>query len=342
MVREIVEGAEDLRQSENLADLRYSRPDGSEGILGFRMTPLIAKSGQTVGFLWHGADVTKRRVQNSEILQAQKLESIGRLAAGIAHEINTPTQYVGDNTKFLQDAFSNLCKLLDSYAEVLQAARSGPVPAELIAQVDLTAEETDSAYLIEEIPRAIQQSLEGIDRVTKIVRAMKEFSHPGAEELKPADLNKAIQSTLTVSRSEWKYVSDLVTDFDPGLPLVPCLLGAFNQAVLNMIVNAAHAITDALGPGTGAKGTITVSTRRLGDWAEIRISDTGTGIPESARAHIFDPFFTTKEVGKGTGQGLTIARSVIVEKLGGSLSFETETGQGTTFIIRLPIEPGTA
>jgi PAS domain S-box-containing protein len=338
-VQEIVKKSKEFRQSENLVDLRYKRCDGREGILGFRVTPLGVKNGNVVGFLWHGADVTERRLQASQLLQAQKLESIGRLAAGIAHEINTPAQYVGDNTKFLNDAFASLCTLLRSHEQLLQAARSGSVSPELIAEVERTADETDSEYLLEEIPKAIEQSLEGIDRVTKIVRAMKDFSHPGTDQLKPADLNKAILSTITVSRNEWKYVAEMATDFDTNLPLVPCLLAGFNQAILNMIVNAAHAIEDANGPGREKKGTISVSTRRIGDWAEIRISDTGTGIPEAARAHVFDPFFTTKDPGRGTGQGLTIAHSVIVEKLGGSLNFETEAGRGTTFIIRLPIEP---
>ena len=165
---------------------------------------------------------------------------------------------------------------------------------------------------------------------------MKEFSHPGKNEKTSIDLNKAIESTTTVARNEWKYVADMVTRFDPELPFVPCLPGEFNQVILNMIINATHAIAER-GNGPAGKGTITISTHAQGQFAEIRISDTGAGIPENIRTKIFDPFFTTKEVGKGTGQGLAISRSVIVDKHGGSIHFETEVGQGTTFIIKLPL-----
>ena len=211
------------------------------------------------------------------------------------------------------------------------------MPETLIRAVEATARAIDVAYLTKEIPEAIQQSLEGIERVAKIVQAMKEFSHPGSEEKTAIDLNSAIESTLTVARNEWKYVADMVMELDPTLPLVPCLPGELNQVVLNIIVNAAHAITDVVGDGSRGKGTITVSTRRDGGWVEIRITDTGTGIPEAVRDKVFDPFFTTKEVGKGTGQGLAIAHDVVVKKHGGTLTFTSEIGQGTVFRIRLPL-----
>jgi signal transduction histidine kinase len=175
--------------------------------------------------------------------------------------------------------------------------------------------------------------------VAKIVLAMKEFSHPGGKEKIFADINKAIENTITVSRNEWKYVAEMVTEFDPSLPPLPCLLGEINQAMLNIMINAAHAIGEVTMDASAKKGTIKVSTRQDQGWAEIRISDTGPGIPEDIRSRVFDPFFTTKKVGKGTGQGLSIAHSVIVEKHGGTIRFETEMGQGTTFIIRLPLNP---
>jgi signal transduction histidine kinase len=200
----------------------------------------------------------------------------------------------------------------------------------------------DLAYLAEEIPKAITQSLEGVGRVSDIVRAMKDFSHPGASGKEAIDLSKAIESTVTVARNEWKYVADMVTDFDPALPPVPCLVGEFNQVILNIVVNAAHAIADVIGDHTDKRGTIRITTRRDNKWAEIRISDTGTGIPEQHRSRVFDHFFTTKAVGKGTGQGLSIAHAVVTEKHGGSIALETEMGKGTTFIIRLPIEPESA
>ncbi len=184
---------------------------------------------------------------------------------------------------------------------------------------------------------AIQQSLEGLDHVTHIVRAMKEFSHPGNKEKKTYDINKAIKNTITVTRNEWKYIADMVTDFDSTLPPLSCLPGDFNQVLLNIIMNAAHATADFVGDNPGKKGTIAVSTHNDDQWAEIRIRDTGSGIPEKIRSRIFDPFFTTKEVGRGTGQGLAISRSVVVDKHGGTINIETEMGKGTTFIIRLPI-----
>jgi two-component system, NtrC family, sensor kinase len=269
-----------------------------------------------------------------QLRQAQKLESIGQLAAGIAHEINTPTQYIGDNIRFLQTAFQDFARLLARY-EVLLETRPQNVSS-LAAQAK---KDLDLEYLAEEVPKAIQQSQDGVERVTKIVRAMKDFSHPGASSKTPTDINRAIDSTLTVARNEWKYVATLETDFDAALPPVPCLPGEFNQVILNLVINAAHAIVDVVGTDAAkGKGVLSVSTRRAGEWAEIRIRDTGSGIPDKIKDKIFDPFFTTKPVGKGTGQGLAIARSVVVDKHGGAIEFETLAGQGTTFIVRLPLQ----
>ncbi|RME98914.1 MAG: PAS domain S-box protein [Chloroflexi bacterium] len=322
----------------SLHDVKYTRADGKEGFLNVIVSPFVGESTRKAGFLLIGQDVTERKVLESQLAQAQKLESIGQLAAGIAHEINTPTQYVGDNIRFLQESFTDLSGLLDSYQKMLAAAKNGGVTNEVVQQVEEAQDEADLEFLIEEIPAAISQSIEGIERVTGIVRAMKEFSHPGVEQKTAIDINKAIESTITVARNEWKYVAELVTDFDPDMPPVPCLPGEFNQAILNMIINATHAIDALDGTGDGPKGTITVQTRKDGNWAEIRVSDTGTGIPEAVRPRIFDPFFTTKGVGQGTGQGLAISHSVIADKHGGTITFETEMGVGTTFIIRLPIE----
>ncbi|MGB0104699.1 MAG: ATP-binding protein, partial [Candidatus Sulfotelmatobacter sp.] len=209
---------------------------------------------------------------------------------------------------------------------------------ENVAVVAAEVERVVAGYLLEEIPKAIEQTLEGVTRVSQLVSAMKEFSHPGTKEKTPLDLNHAIQSTITVARNEWKYVADVETEFDPSLPLVSCQPGEFNQVILNLIVNAAHAIAEVVGKNGSQKGKIKVQTRDCQEWVEIRIQDTGSGIPEKARARIFDPFFTTKKIGKGTGQGLAIARSVVVDKHDGSIHFETEEGKGTTFIIRLPYD----
>ncbi len=290
-------------------------------------------------------DLTERKRAEAErtrmeiqLRQAQKLEAIGQLAAGIAHEINTPTQYIGDNTRFLEEAFGHLQRLVQAYEKVREAIHAGTPLDEPLAKLEHDREQIQLPYLLEEIPSAIRESREGLERVTLIVRAMKDFSHPGTTRKTPTNLNRAIESTLTVSRNEWKYVADTVTEFDPELPLVPCLPGEFNQVILNLVVNAAHAIADVVQDGSRRKGKITVSTRQLSDWVEIRVQDTGTGIPKPARDRVFEPFFTTKPVGKGTGQGLAIARSVVVDKHGGTISFETEEGRGTTFLVRLPLK----
>jgi len=269
---------------------------------------------------------------------AQKLESVGRLASGIAHEINTPIQFVGDNTRFLQDSFSGLQALLTKYQELHNAAESGALNPKLLDEVRGAEEASDSSYLLEEIPKALSQTLDGVTRVATIVRAMKEFAHPESKEMAAADLNRALLSTLTVARNELKYVADVETEFG-DLPLLVCNVGDLNQVFLNLLVNAAHAISESV-KGTGLKGKVRVVTSAGGSTILITISDTGCGIPEANRTRVFDPFFTTKEVGRGTGQGLAIARSVVVDRHKGGLTFESEVGKGTTFYIRLPVDPG--
>ena len=320
-----------------LTDLPYTKPDGTKGLLGGTINPIRNDQQEAVGFFFMGSDITERKALEVRLLHAQKLESIGQLAAGIAHEINTPTQYVGDNIEFLQGAFEELQKLHGAYQTLLDWVKKEGPEGGVFSRELAIVEDVDMEFLSAQIPRALTQSLDGIGRIASIVRAMKEFSHPGSEKKECADLNHLIESTITVSRNEWKYVADVKTEFDLCLPTVPCLAGEFNQVILNILVNAAHALGEVLEQGSPQKGLITVSTRQQDGWAEIRISDTGPGIPHEIRNRIFDPFFTTKEVGRGTGQGLAIARHVIVDKHGGTLDFDTKTGEGTTFIIRLPL-----
>jgi PAS domain S-box-containing protein len=335
-VLEGVRRCRELQRAIELDNVKFTRADQKNGFLRLTVSPFQLSSANDLGVLILGQDITDRRLLESQLSKAQKLEAIGQLAAGIAHEINTPTQYVSDNTRFLQEAFHDLATLMKQYEAVCQAARTSCLTDDHLRAVEALVTDIDAPYLRDEIPLAIQQSLEGLERVATIVRAMKDFSHPGGEEKVSADLNKAIESTITVARNEWKYVADMVVDFDPNLPDVPCFIGDINQVILNIMVNAAHAIGDLVAAGNLAKGTITVQTRRVDDAVEIRIKDTGGGIPEAIRSKIFDPFFTTKEVGRGTGQGLAIAHSVVVEKHGGTLTFETEIGRGSIFIIRLP------
>ncbi len=339
---QIMEGIRICEQNNGpltLNEVRFSRSSGNEGgVLRISLNPLFTDSGTHLGLLLLGEDITKRKQLETQLSLAQKMESIGQLAAGIAHEINTPTQFVSDNLRFLMDSFKDIQMVLEAYNRVVQNLPRDVVDSQLLDAMNETVAEADLDYVTEEIPQALQQSLEGADRIGKIVRAMKQFSHPGTEDKNPIDLNQAIESTITVARNEWKYVAEMVTDFDSTLPLVPCLPGEFNQVILNLLINAAHSIGAALETREECKGTITISTRQAGEWVEIRITDTGTGIPEAVRNKIFDPFFTTKEVGKGTGQGLAIAHDVIVNKHGGRLTFETALGTGTTFVIQLPYE----
>lgn len=282
-------------------------------------------------------DREERKRLEAQILQSSKLEAIGQLAAGIAHEINTPTQYIGDNTRFLQDAFADLDRVVRRVCTLLE---DPDAPDGFARELQGLLEEADVEYLEKEVPVAIQQALEGVQRVAEIVAAMKNFSHTGnPSEMEPVDLNEGVRSTVTIARNEWKYVADLELDLDPRLPVVRCHAGAVNQVVLNLIVNAAHAIAEVVDRDAGEKGKIVVATRHRGDEVEIAVSDTGPGIPSEVQDRIFEPFFTTKEVGKGTGQGLSIAHDVIVGKHGGTLTFETEPGRGTTFLARIPVTP---
>ena len=282
----------------------------------------------------------KEKLQ-SQLLHTQKLESVGQLAAGIAHEINTPTQYVGTNIDFLEDGLKNMVTLISTYQRLLEAEKNHTVTPALIQEVEETIEAADWDYLAQELPLAIAQSKDGVHRISTIVRAMKEFSHPGSKDRVPLSLNDLINTTLIVSRNEWKYVADMETDFADDLPQVPCLSDEMGQVFLNLLVNAAHAIATQLGENpSGAKGRISISTRQVMGQVEVRLQDTGCGIPRDILSKIFDPFFTTKEVGKGTGQGLAIAQDVVVNKHGGTLEVESEPGQGATFIIRLPMISG--
>jgi signal transduction histidine kinase len=282
-------------------------------------------------------DVTEQRRLENDLAQAQKLESVGRLAAGVAHEINTPVQFVSDSVLFVREAMDDLSGIVDKYRELRDATKDDQDEAVKAAAkaAEEAEDDADLDYILENAPVALDRARDGLGRVAAIVRSMKEFAHPDRKEMVHADLNQAIASTLVIASNEYKYVAEVETSFGE-IPPVNCYAGEINQVVLNLIVNAAHAIGDVV-KGTPEKGRIRVGTRLHDGMVEISIGDTGKGIPVDVRSRIFDPFFTTKEVGKGTGQGLAIARTVVVEKHKGTLHFETEVGRGTTFFIRLPV-----
>ncbi len=314
----------------------YRRGNGQLAHLTVSRAPLLDGNGEVDGVISIAIDMTEQKQMEEQLANASKLESIGQLAAGIAHEINTPTQYVGDNTRFLETSFLELAPALDEAEKLVGLAKSQQLSQEQTKSLRIALEDADLEYLREEIPRAIKQSLEGIAHIGKIVQSMKEFSHPGTENVTPIDINHALRNTLTVATNEWKYVANVETGLDDSIPEILGFPGELNQVFLNIIVNACHAIADRNDENPGQKGLLRITSQSLEDCVEIRISDTGSGIPESAQGKIFEPFFTTKMVGKGTGQGLSIAYNIIVSKHKGHLSFETEPGKGTTFVIKLP------
>jgi PAS domain S-box-containing protein len=315
-------------------EIRFTHPDGESVLASVGAAAVCDEQGQPLFAIAVVQDMTERSRLEMQLRLAQKLESIGRLAAGIAHEINTPIQFVGDHASFLATAITRLLGVCDAYRAVCDKV----APREALSGEDracLRAQDQIREHIGRVVPDAVEATLEGVARVENIVRAMRTFAHPARGQRRNADVNAALRSTLTVAANQLKYVADVTTELQP-LPPVPCYLSDLNQVFLNIVVNAGHAIEDAV-RGTEGKGHITVRTRCEGGAVIIEISDTGRGIPTEIHDRIFDPFFTTKEVGRGTGQGLAIARSVIVEKHGGTLTFETVAGQGTTFFIRLPI-----
>ena len=272
-----------------------------------------------------------------QLLHAQKLESIGQLAAGIAHEINTPTQYIGDNLHFLQTAFKDMLQLLKYYGDLLQANRKGPVSESMIAAIDNAIRSYDMEYLMVEIPKAIEQSLGGVDRVAKIVRAMKEFSHPGAKEKTPTDLNHAIESTITVARNEWKYVADLKTDFDPALPLIPCLPDEFNQVILNLIINAAHALGMLSETAIRAREQSPFLLVVLTHMQRFAFRIPALGYLKSIETKSSTPFSPPRQWVKAQGRVWRSPGLLLWINMVETINFETEMGKGTTFVIRLPL-----
>jgi two-component system NtrC family sensor kinase len=316
-------------------EVRCRRSDGSERLCESVLVPLLDAAGAPVCTVVVSRDVTARKELEQQLLQAQKLEAIGQLAAGIAHEINTPTQYVGDNMRFVDQAFDDVLKVVTSLQRVADVCRNAGVYGAEVAAADAVAARADIEFLVDELPAAIHQALEGTQRIAEIVRGMKAFSHSASGALVPTDLNQQLEAAISVSRSEWTYSAEIVRELDPSLPLVHCHVEEISQVFLNIIVNAAQAIAAQHG-SERSKGEIRVSSRADGAWVEVCVADTGPGIPAHVRSRVFDPFFTTRPVGKGAGQGLAVAHGV-VEKHDGRITFETEVGVGTRFMVRLPI-----
>ena len=297
---------------------------GLDRVLLTSKIPLRDGQGNLTGVVGIGFDITERKAAELRMASSDRLESIGRLAAGVAHEINTPIQYLNDSVTFIREGVGELLAYIDTLHARIEL-ESGQAPAA----------NDDVEYMRAELPSAMSRVADGLTRIAEIVRSMKNFSHADQGAKCAVDLNASIASTLVIARSEYRECAEVETHYG-DIPGVVCHGGQINQVVLNLVVNSAHAISDLVGK-QGGRGKIVVKTARDGEFVLITISDTGGGIPEAIRSRIFDPFFTTKEVGRGTGQGLSIARNVIVKGHGGDLDFECEMGHGTTFYIRLPI-----
>lgn len=343
------------RGEEARTELRGRRKDGSTFWVGVFIGPIRDTQNVITHYLLVGADITrrleeeqqKRKLQDRlysemqereriglELHLARKLESVGRLAAGVAHEINTPIQYVGDSVHFLQSAVGDLETLLRAYRGALDGLSQGSSVDAVLDDVRRIEAKSDLEFLSAEMPRAFERTLEGVGRVAGIVRAMKEFAHPDASEQARADINHAIETTLIVATNEYKYIAAVETHLGP-LPDVMCQISEINQVLLNLIVNASHAISDSGKDAT--TGRIIIDTTAGTERISVAVTDNGCGIPHENLEKIFDPFFTTKAVGRGTGQGLAIAHSIIVDKHGGQIEVASEVGVGTRFTFHLPI-----
>ena len=325
----------------SLREAEARRSDGAEFPVEYGVAKLAHKNRNHT--VWIFRDITERKMAElkrealeKELNHAQKMEALGTLASGVAHEINTPVQYVSDNVRFLQDAISDMAEHIALYQTLAQTVASLPDVAPLLAKIEAHKSEIDLEFLQEEAPLSIEQSLHGIKQVASIVNAIKEFSHPNDDDRVPVNINKAIETTLTVSRNQWKYVADVSLDLQETMPEIMAAPGAINQMLLNIICNAADAIADFR---KGEMGQISIATSSCDHGVEIRITDNGGGIPDGVKDKIFDPFFTTKDVGKGTGQGLAICDTIVRQKHGGSIEFETMVGEGTSFIIFQPRSP---
>jgi len=331
----------DTLQSSALSDVRrvFVRKDGEHRVMLVQKKQQLDCDGRIVGLIATLQDVTERLAMERQLLQSQKLRAIGLLSDGLAHEINTPLQYLSDNLHFLDNATTRITDVIRNPVLINSAPKETDLDSEnrKASAGRESADEID--YLVEEIPSTIKQSLEGVGRISEIIIAMRSFTRAGTEEMVSRNINEIVQDSVIVLRHEWKSCADLELDLDAEIPTLQCVPGEINQALLAVLLNAVQAIKDAYSDEEGEKrGHIHISTGSQDGQIEIRVKDNGVGIAEELQIHVFEPFFTTRDVGQGSGQGLTMAHSIIVDGHGGSINFETTIGSGTTFIIRLPKE----
>ncbi len=341
---ELLEAYENCKHTGKGFELEYRivKKDGNICDVFDRAVPVFGDNRHVCGIDGMITEITCRKRAQRELDRTQMLQNLGRLTAGIAHEINTPIQFVGDNLHFLSNSFQNINELLKIYGdfnEILISKQDGDesISAE-IEKITAFKEQTDMDFIVGEIPHAIVQTIDGINRVSTMIRAMRDFSHVDERRMALANLNKALNTAIVILRNEIKYVADVKMELDGDLPQVLCCIDEINQVFLILLINAAQSISEFAAGQSSKRGVITITTRFVDDNVVISISDTGGGIASEIRDRIFEPFFTTKPAGMGTGQGLSIAKSIIVDRHTGSLEFETGDGTETTFTVSLPVE----
>lgn len=315
---------------------------GQRFVVEYDVTPI--QQGRQKCSVWLIRNISRRKeAENKQrrleenLNEARKFEALGTLASGVAHEINTPIQYVSDNVRFLKDSLADLLSLTELYRSFVGHVAETGKTSDLITRIECREEEVDLDFLLGDVTDAAEQSLQGLSQVATIVKAIKEFAHPGSEERSQVDLNELVENTLAVSKNRWKHVADLDVDLQDDLPSVEAYPGQISQALLNLVTNAA----DALETTRSGRGRIGITTRMHVTGVELRVTDNGCGMDEATRKRIFDPFFTTKDVGKGTGQGLAIVYKIITDHHKGRITCNSQEGCGSEFILQIPIHAGT-
>ena len=323
-----------VKNATKISNVKFVHANGSDRFLVVTVTPLLDDVGAMTGCLLLGEDITEIKTLEAQLAQAARLEGLGQLAAGIAHEINTPIQYVGDSVTFLKESYQHLDRILEfTTTNCGQHTRNFDIPCHL----NMLLKEADIDFIREEAPRTFTRIEQGLGKISSIVRAMNRFSRCDISEKTMSDINEIIENAITITQNVWKYSTNVKADLEDGKLLIPCIHGEIGQALINIIINATHAIEDVVN-GSKEKGFIYITTRKKEKYLEIRIKDTGAGIPAEIASKIFNMFFTTKPIDRGTGQGLSLAYNTIVSKHKGTLTYETRLGHGTTFIITLPLD----